>query len=87
MAAATPFYYGSATSVTDFSPSLAGGGRYVADGEKWGGPFGTAVSLSYSFPGASVLGTTAYHANPYGEGEWTDGKGNPRWYYLTSAER
>lgn len=39
----------TATTST-FSPLLAGLGRYVSDGVKWGGAFGTGVTLTYSFP-------------------------------------
>jgi len=91
--AATPFYNSWATNVTYFTPPSVGNGRYVADGEKWGGALGMGISLSYSFPGASVLGNYAYYKSAYGyeyakgKGEWEDLNGNSRWYHLTSAEQ
>jgi Ca2+-binding RTX toxin-like protein len=56
--------------VTTIDPLLLGLGRFVSDGEKWGGELGEAVTLSFSFPGS-----TAFHTTPYGDysnaGEWT----------------
>lgn len=56
--------------VTSFDPLLTGSGRFVADGEKWGGALGEGIVLTYSFAGASAV-----HATPYGDyinaGEWT----------------
>ena len=49
--------------VTYFDPALLGGGRYVADGEKWGGALGTGVTLTFSFPTLN-----SYWASPYGSG-------------------
>ncbi|MGL4396123.1 MAG: M10 family metallopeptidase [Hyphomicrobium sp.] len=55
---------------TDYSPSATGNGRFVAAGTKWGGPLGSAVALTFSFPSAS-----ASHVVPYGDyfgaGEWS----------------
>lgn len=59
---------------TFFSPSLAGEGRYVTDGSKWGGAFGTGVNLTYSFPQGTASFITGYS-------EFS------AWYSLNSAER
>lgn len=55
----------NSVGVTYIDPLKTGAGRYVADGEKWGGALGTGVTLTYSFPTGQ-----AYHIVPYGEGEW-----------------
>ena len=47
--------------VTVIDPLAGGLGRYVLDGEKWGGAFGQGVTLTYSFPAAG-----ASHASTYG---------------------
>lgn len=64
---ATP--YRNSVPVTFINPLLTGLGRYLVDGEKWGGGLGYGVTLSYSFPT-----TSAYHTSPYGyygnAGEW-----------------
>ena len=60
----------NSVSVTNINPLLTGTGRFVADGEKWGGGLGLGVTLTYSFPTAN-----AFHVTPYGDyttaGEWT----------------
>lgn len=59
----------NSTPTSIVNPLLTGPGRYLIDGTKWGGPLGSGVTLTYSFPGS-----VAYHATPYGEyfhaGEW-----------------
>ena len=70
-----PSPYTNGVPVTYFNTAPLGAGRFVADGEKWGGGIGTAVTLTYSFPGNSTAGNYAYFTNPYptggsGYGEW-----------------
>ena len=62
--------------VTFFDPALLGLGRYVADGEKWGGALHTGVTLTYSFPTG-----IAYHDPNYPGNEWNS------WFALDSLER
>jgi len=62
--------------VTFFAPTLTGLGRFVADGEKWGGALGTGVTLTFSFPTG-----TAYHDPSYPGNEWNN------WFSLASLER
>ncbi len=47
-----------------------GVGRYVADGEKWGGAVGTGVTLDFSFPGYGSI-----WKNPYGSSDEPFGNG------------
>lgn len=61
-------------STTGFDPTLAGVGRYVADGVKWGGAIGTGVNLTYSYPTGTASFVTGYT-------EFAS------WYTLTNAER
>ncbi len=55
--------------VTYVDPLATGLGRYLVDGEKWGGDLGQGVTLTYSFPQYSPS-----HTMPYGQydnaGEW-----------------
>jgi hypothetical protein len=53
------------TIVTNIDPTAFGDGRYVADGEKWGGGLGTGVTLTFSFPGTGSNGNFANYSNPY----------------------
>jgi Ca2+-binding RTX toxin-like protein len=62
--------------VTFFAPTLTGLGRFVADGEKWGGALHTGVTLTYSFPTG-----TAYHDPSYPGNEWNS------WFSLGGLER
>ncbi len=64
--------------VTYIDPAATGIGRYVADGEKWGGGLGSGVTLTYSFPRDPNSG---WHSTGYGEGEW----GN--WLAISDGER
>ena len=64
--------------VTYIDPAATGFGRYVADGEKWGGGLGTGVTLTYSFPRDPNSG---WHSTGYGEGEWGD------WLSISDGER
>jgi serralysin len=54
--------------VTNISPASLGLGRFVADGEKWGGDLGGGVTLTYSFPGPSSIWQQPYGTNdePFG---------------------
>jgi hypothetical protein len=72
-----------------FNPALAGSGRFVTYGGKWGGPFGTGVTLDYSFPGATSPNAT-YTSN-YGSGgvnnnEWIK-NGVSQWFDLNGGEQ
>ena len=55
--------------ITFVDPLATGLGRYLVDGEKWGGDLGQGVTLTYSFPGVHST-----HAVSYGgydtAGEW-----------------
>jgi Ca2+-binding RTX toxin-like protein len=57
--------------VTNFTPASLGVGRFVADGEKWGGGLGSGVNLTFSFPNLGF-----WNDNGYGQGndadEWTN---------------
>ena len=59
----------NSTPVTYVDPLATGLGRYLVDGEKWGGDLGQGVTLTFSFP---VKGS--FHTQPYGQyanaGEW-----------------
>ena len=59
----------NSTPVTYVDPLATGLGRYLVDGEKWGGDLGQGVTLTFSFP---VQGS--FHTQPYGQyanaGEW-----------------
>jgi Ca2+-binding RTX toxin-like protein len=81
----SPTSYG--TIVTSITPASLGVGRFVADGEKWGGGLGTGVTLTYSFPGRGSIGNFAYWSDPYpaggnfgSYGEWNG------WFALNNAE-
>ena len=71
-----PSPYTNGTPVTYINTAPLGTGRFVADGEKWGGPLGTAVTLTFSFPGNSTAGNLTYFTDPYpnpdspDRGEW-----------------
>src|SRR4051794_11944850 len=45
---------------TNFNPAALGVGRFVADGERWSGGLGTAVALTFSFPGPFSIWTQPY---------------------------
>jgi Ca2+-binding RTX toxin-like protein len=62
--------------VTYINTASLGVGRYVADGEKWGGALGTVATLTYSFPTG-----TAYRDPNYSGNEWSS------WFSLASLER
>lgn len=49
-------------STTFYNISTTANWRYLAAGSKWGGAFGTGVTLTYSFPTG-----TAYFQSPYSE--------------------
>jgi len=51
--------------VTNFDPALLGYGRYVGDGEKWGGGLGTGVVLTYSFPNLGFWANNYGTENPF----------------------
>ena len=80
-----PSPYTNGVPVTYINTASLGAGRFVADGEKWGGGLGTGVTLTFSFPGNSTAGNYAYFTNPYptggsGWGEWNS------WSRLSSLE-
>lgn len=58
-----------------FNPVPGNNGALQYD-VKWGGPYGTSVALTYSFPKG-----TAWFIDPYGDGEFD------AWYALNSIER
>ncbi len=64
---------------TSFDPALLGLGRYLSDGEKWGGAVGTGVVLPFSFPGAN--GPVSHPGNYSSTNEWSS------WSALNSNEQ
>jgi serralysin len=70
----------NSVGVTYIDPAATGIGRYIADGEKWGGGLGTGVTLTYSFPRGSANFITPY-GNSFGNGEWD------HWHSLSDGER
>ena len=54
----------------------AGNDGALQYGTKWGGPYGTGVALTYSFPT-----DTGWHIDPYGDNEFGS------WYPLSSTEQ
>lgn len=71
-----PAYDSYGTPVSYFNPALLGSGKYTAHGEKWGGPLGTGVTLTFSFPSGTTYAAAGYtEFQPY------------QWYGLTSLEQ
>lgn len=64
---ASPFQ--NAVPVTSFNPLSTGSGKYLANGQKWGGALGTGTTLTYSFANANSAHTTRYGAYS-NAGEW-----------------
>jgi Ca2+-binding RTX toxin-like protein len=67
--------------VTFFITSGLGTEGGIIQGVKWGGGYGTGVSLTFSFPGVG-----SYKANPYGSYDTGSGGEWSTWYSLTSSE-
>lgn len=61
----------NSVGVTNINPASLGVGRFVADGEKWGGGLGSGVTLTYSFPNLGFWNPNGYGTNN-GPDEWTN---------------
>ena len=56
---ATP--YASRLTVTSYTPNSGNSGvNAIASGEKWGGPLGTGIAISYSFPTSGAVWKPSY---------------------------
>ena len=59
---ATPF--ASGLNVTGYTPNSSNSSvNALASGEKWGGPVGTGISITYSFPASGAVWKTPYSGN------------------------
>jgi serralysin len=54
----------SGLSVTSYTPNSSNSGvNAIASGEKWGGPLGTGISITYSFPASGSVWKSPYSPN------------------------
>lgn len=64
----------NSVGVTVIDPARTGLGKYLADGEKWGGALGTGVTLTYSFGNTSSVFVFDYGTEPDGIIDLTAGE-------------
>lgn len=67
--------FSNSVAMTFFDPDLTGDARYVSAGSKWGGPPGTGVDLTFSFPRGETYFVDGYdNADPRSGpiGEYSD---------------